>query len=484
MVVSCSTSGAKEDRQYLIQLKEIESWSRRKWSDCRSFEAEPDYSKEKYFVTFPYPYMNGKLHIGHAFTLSKAEFSASFERLRGKNCLFPLGFHVSGTPILACADKLKKEIDQFGMPPKFPVENIEEKISEISVTDIEHKLSNVDKSKKTKSVAKSGNAPKYQWQIMKSLLPGMSDEDIAEFADYRKWLEYFPQQTIADVSKLGLKIDWRRSFITSQINPYYNSLIQWQFNRLKEKNRIKYGKRYAIFSKKMNQTVMDHDLSAGEGVLPQMYTVIKLRVKEFSSSPTLTKIISDRKIAKNNSIFLLCATLRPETLHGQTNCWVNPEINYTIHSFHDTRLNEEVLMICVERAGINFSLQEQEMTPVTEIKGQELICLPLEAPLSPYSTIYALPMSSVNANMGTGIVTSVPSDSPDDFATLRDLKNKKESRLKFKIDDDMVLPFDPIPIIVIPGIGTNAAEKACAKFKVQSHKDTVNLRLAKEEVYL
>jgi len=29
--------------------------------------------------------------------------------------------------------------------------------------------------------------------------------------------------------------------------------------------------------------------------------------------------------------------------------------------------------------------------------------------------------------LGTGIVTSVPSDSPDDFAALRDLKNKKVS---------------------------------------------------------
>lgn len=53
----------------------------------------------KWFGTFPYPYMNGSLHLGHAFTISKVEFAAGFERLRGKNVLFPLGYHATGMPI-------------------------------------------------------------------------------------------------------------------------------------------------------------------------------------------------------------------------------------------------------------------------------------------------------------------------------------------------------------------------------------------------
>ena len=53
----------------------------------------------RYMVTFPYPYMNGQLHLGHTFTISKCEFSVGFQRLKGKKCLFPFGFHVTGMPI-------------------------------------------------------------------------------------------------------------------------------------------------------------------------------------------------------------------------------------------------------------------------------------------------------------------------------------------------------------------------------------------------
>lgn len=58
---------------------------------------------------------------------------------------------------------------------------------------------------------------------------------------------------------------------------------------------------------------------------------------------------------------------------------------------------------------------------------------------------------------GTGIVTSVPSDSPDDYAMLRDLQTKKGLREKYLVEDEWVMPFEPIPIIEIPGLGQLAA---------------------------
>ena len=34
---------------------------------------------EKWFQTFPYPYMNGRLHMGHAFSLTKCEYMIRFQ---------------------------------------------------------------------------------------------------------------------------------------------------------------------------------------------------------------------------------------------------------------------------------------------------------------------------------------------------------------------------------------------------------------------
>jgi leucyl-tRNA synthetase len=102
-------------------LKEIEAYVQSLWKENHTYEADPPESflsgestrdlNEKYFCTFPYPYMNGRLHLGHSFTLAKAEFQARYQRLLGKRVLWPLGFHCTGMPICACADKLREELN-------------------------------------------------------------------------------------------------------------------------------------------------------------------------------------------------------------------------------------------------------------------------------------------------------------------------------------------------------------------------------------
>ena len=126
---------------------------------------------------------------------------------------------------------------------------------------------------------------------------GITDEEIPSFANADYWLDYFPPLCKSDLQAMGLAVDWRRSFITTDVNPFYDSFVRWQFMRLKEKDKIKFGKRYTIFSPKDGQPCMDHDRSSGEGVGPQEYTLIKMKALN-----PLPEILS--KLGQKYSIFL------------------------------------------------------------------------------------------------------------------------------------------------------------------------------------
>ncbi len=140
--------------------------------------------------------------------------------------------------------------------------------------------------------------------------------------------------------------------------------------------------------------------------------MIKIKVLEFNE-----------KLAalKNRNVFLVAATLRPETMYGQTNCYILPTGKYGAYEM----INDEVF-ICSEHSIKNMAYQFLtpefgKYTKIQDIEGQDLLGLPLSAPLSHYNVVYALPMMNISMTKGTAIVTSVPSDSPDDFAALRDL---------------------------------------------------------------
>lgn len=72
----------------------------------------------------------------------------------------------------------------------------------------------------------------------------------------------------------------------------------------------------------------------------------------------------------------------------------------------------------------------------------------------------------------------------DDYAAILDLQKKSAFREKYGISDEMVLPFEPIPIIDVPGLGDLSAVTVYKQFKIQSQNDREKLLEAKELVYL
>ena len=167
----------------------------------------------------------------------------------------------------------------------------------------------------------------------------------------------------------------------------------------------------------------------------------------------------------------MCATLRAETMYGQTNCYILPEGNYGLFEMK----NDEYFVIS-ERAAKNMAYQELtkedgKYPNLCAVKGEQLLGKRVKAPLTTYEFVYVLPLPSISMNKGTGVVTSVPSDSPDDYAMFNDLKTKKGMREKLNVEEEWVSGFEPIPIIDIPGIGNLCAIAAYEEFKVSSWKD-------------
>ncbi|UNI19942.1 Leucine--tRNA ligase [Purpureocillium takamizusanense] len=476
----------KRDSLIAVEKKYQQQWAKEHIfeQDAPSTEEVPLHSisaaelrekQPKFFGCMPYPYMNGVLHAGHTFSASKVEFAAGVARMQGKRALFPMAFHCTGMPIKACADKLVNEIKLFGQD--FSGYSEEDEAADGSAVPAgKAKKEDLTKFTTNKSKANAKTAKlKYQFQIMKSI--GIPREDIHLFADPQYWLKFFPPLAIRDLSSLGCRIDWRRSFVTTDANPYYDAFVRWQMNRLKELNKIKFGKRYTIYSIKDGQPCMDHDRAEGEAVNPQEYTALKLKVLEWA--PKAAEAIKG-KVPEDSEIFLVPATLRPETMYGQTCCFVGPKITYGVF-----KAGERKYYVVTDRAARNMAYQgilsqEGVIEKAGEIPGADIVGTLVNAPLSLHKEgVRVLPMDNVLPTKGTGVVTSVPSDSPDDFATVSELAKKADF---YGINKEWA-ELEIFPIIQTPSYGDLCAPFLVKKLKIASPKDTKQLEEAKELAY-
>ncbi|KAI6118488.1 hypothetical protein EDD16DRAFT_1585150 [Pisolithus croceorrhizus] len=414
-------------RDYLISL---EKKYQARWREECLFETNAPSKEELHGLSAAeirekYPKWFGNF----AYPISKIEFAAGYQRLLGKRVLFPHGMHATGMPIKAAADKVQRELGMFG-------ENFE-RYDEIAAKDKPKTTENWLSCTLAPAVAKATGLT-YQFQIMESMgIPRIrSQKD--------------------DNNAMGNRIDWRRSFLTTDINPYYDSFVRWQMNKLYQLGKIKFGERYTIYSPKDGQPCMDHDRSDGEGVGPQEYLALRMEVVEWS--PAAKEAIEGK--VDGRKVYLVPATLRPETMYGQTNCFVGPNIKYGVFAVNDTEA-----YVCTYRAARNMTFQgvfpvRGEIPQLVEIAGSTLVGTRIKAPLG-----------NVKDTKGTGVVTSVPSDSPDDYTTTSDLRKKAE----FYNVDPKWLDFEPIP--------TCTAVAVCKELKIQSQKDIKQLAEAKEIAY-
>ncbi len=293
-----------------------------------------------------------------------------------------------------------------------------------------------------------------QIKIMKSM--GIDKKEFSKFEEPSYWIEFFAPEFEKDFRSIGLSIDWRRNFFTTSLNPHYDAFIRWQFRKLREKNYIVKGKFPVVWCPKCQTTANDHGRIKGEGETPQEFVLVK-----------------HKHIGTDD--YLVTATMRIETILGITNIWINPNIVYA-----RVFIDNETWIISKD-AVKKLKEQDKNIKILNEINGKEFVGTYVKEFNG--RKVIILPGIFVEANIGTGIVHSVPSDSPDDWIALRDLQEHPEQCEKYGLDYNTIEEIRVIPVLHTPGYGETPAMQLCEEYDVTCQKDTKQLIEARKALY-
>ncbi len=222
-----------------IDFKQIDKKWQEKWKEEKLFEANPDDNKKKFFVTIPYPYVNGAPHIGAGFTFIRGDVYARFKRMQGFNVLYPQGFHATGEPIVGVVKRLK-------------------------------------------------GGDKSQVEALK--MNGITEKEIEKFVEQgpEYVAKYWKKRWMDDLKSTGFSIDWRRTFITTPITPTYSRFVEWQYNTLKKKGYVVQGTHPVVWCPSCGSPTGDHDRLEGVGESPIEYIIIKFRLSSGEFLPCAT----------------------------------------------------------------------------------------------------------------------------------------------------------------------------------------------------
>ncbi len=94
-----------ESEQMAYDPQELESRWQCAWVEQRAFEVEIDEKKPKFYCLEMFPYPSGHMHMGHVRNYSIGDAMARFQRLMGKNVLYPMGYDSFGMPAENAAKK-------------------------------------------------------------------------------------------------------------------------------------------------------------------------------------------------------------------------------------------------------------------------------------------------------------------------------------------------------------------------------------------
>ena len=249
---------------------------------------------------------------------------------------------------------------------------------------------------------------------------GVPKETLPKLEDPEYIVKYFSTEYHEVMDEMGYSIDWRREFRT--IDPTYKKFIEWQITTLYEKGLIQKGEHPVKYCPNCDNPVGDHDLLEGEGVGVNELTLLKFPIED--------------KI-------LVTATLRPETIVGATNIWLNPDVEYVL----------------VNAEGENWVITKE----------------------AHYNLSPIFPASFVSASYGSGVVFSEPADAPADYIALQDLKKNDELIAKYNLGG-IIENVEPIPVCTLKGYGEIPAADIIERLGITDQNDE-KLHEATNELY-
>ena len=224
-------------------------------------------------------------------------------------------------------------------------------------------------------------------------LYGISPKEAVKFKTPMDVEKYLEKVMITAFKKIGLSLDYRA--IVSTIDPHYNKFIQWQFKKLKN-NGYLIQKDYRLpwcpdCDHPVSLDAAEMDIQEGGGAQIKDFIIIKFRLGK-TVFPT--------------------ATMRPETIFGVTNIWVNPNERY-VRAMVD---NEE--WIVSEKAVDKLKNLEKKIKIIEDVAGESFVKQNVINPAT-NKEVPILAGDFADMDEATGIVMSVPSHDPFDYIYLK-----------------------------------------------------------------